>query len=234
MKSAIIIPVFNEGERVIPVIEAAQSSDNAKEIIVVNDGSTDNSAQVISEIEDITVLGHAFNKGKGEAMDTGMRYAQDRGYQTAVFLDGDLRGLRPDHVDQLLAPLSDEVFMTIGYLGLRKAAVKRVILNRWGALSGERAIRTEVWDLLNNQDKHGFNIEAALNARLRQQELHRNIVRVELDGVGHVGKHEKLDSWPKALKGYVKMYGSAILTYARIQAEGAEFQSQSSPDILVK
>ena len=228
MKAVVVIPDFNEGERVLAVAEAAQACQSVGEVVVVNDGSTDNTATILSGL-DATILTHHSNKGKGEALDTGVRYATDYGYDNVVFLDGDLRGIQPHHVDKLLAPIEeDEAYMSIGYLGLRNAFVKKKILNNWGALSGQRAIRTKVWDLLNNQDKHGFNIEAALNARLHKNNLHRTIARVALDGVGHVGKQHKEGSWPKALWAYTKTYSAATRTYARIELERS---TQAIPEI---
>lgn len=219
MKAAVIIPVYNEGERVIAPVHAAQDYSHVDEVIVVNDGSLDSTEDVLGSIDGITVLTHPQNKGKGGALDTGMRYARSSGYEATVFLDGDLVGIEPYHVKELLTPLDDEAYMTIGYLGLRKAFVKKTILSQWGALSGQRALRTEVWDLLDDQDKHGFNIEAALNARLRKHALHRTISRVALDGVGHVGKRQKEGSWPRAMWAYTKTYSAAMLTYARIELE---------------
>jgi hypothetical protein len=148
-----------------------------------------------------------------------MQHAQASGHEASVFLDGDLLGIEPYHIKELLAPLDDEAHMTIGYLGLRKAFIKKTVLNHWGALSGQRALRVGIWDYLSDQDKHGFNIEAALNARLRKQNLHHTISRVVLDGVSHVGKRQKTGSWPEALLGYAKTYSSAMLTYARIELE---------------
>lgn len=220
MKAAVIIPVYNEGERVLAVAKAAQSSVNVGDVIIVNDGSTDNTASILEDTVGLSIITHPFNQGKGEALDTGVRCARDFGYDTAVFLDGDLQGIRSEHVDALLAPIEDAgSYMSIGYLGLRKTVVKKMILNQWGALSGQRAIRTEVWDMLSNQDRHGFNIEAALNARLRKHGLHRTIARVALEGLGHVGKRDKEGSWPRAYWAYAKTYGAALRTYARIELE---------------
>lgn len=217
--SAVIIPVFNEGERVLESITASRGCRHISEVIVVNDGSTDGTEEFLENVSGITVLEHPANIGKGQAMNTGVQYATEAGYEQFVFLDGDLRGIKPGHIDQLLKPLDDNSFMSIGYLGLRKAVVKRAVLNKWGALSGQRALKVEVWDLLSEQDKRGFNIEAALNARLRCAELHKGIARVALEGVGHVGKREKTGGAMKALWGYTKTYSAAMATYLRIEAE---------------
>ncbi|MEI9913896.1 MAG: glycosyltransferase [Candidatus Saccharibacteria bacterium] len=220
MKSAVILPTFNEGERVLAVAQAAAANVNVGDIIVVNDGSTDNTSDLLARENYYKVITHPENRGKGEALDSGMQHAIDSGYESAIFLDADLQGIEPHHIDDLLEPLSSGNLMAIGYLGLRKTVIKKTMLQQWGALSGQRALKTEVWSLLNQRDKHGFNIEAALNARMRKNHLHHAISRVALDGLGHIGKHEKLGSWPKALWGYTKTYSAAWATYARIELGG--------------
>ncbi len=217
--AALVIPAYNEASRIMRVLEPALDAPSLKDIIVVDDGSTDGTHK-IAEDYGVTVLRHDERFGKGEALDTGMSMVQDYGYEAAVFLDGDLRGLQAHHIEELLHPINEDgAWMSIGYLGLRKSVVKKAVLNRWGAFSGQRAIRTEVWDFLNSRDKHGFNVEAALNARLRKHGLHNTIARVALDGVGHVGKRQKEDSWAKAAVAYAKTYGAAMWTYARIELE---------------
>lgn len=217
--SAVVIPVYNEGERVVEVVEAALACPTISEVIAVNDGSNDFSGKILQDYDDLTALNHVFNLGKGDALDTGVTHALKEGHDQFVFLDGDLCGIKSDHIDQLLLPLKEDCLMTIGYLGLRQAVIKKTILNQWGALSGQRALTKEVWDLLIDRDKQGWNIEAALNARLRKNNLHQHIARVSLDGVGHIGKHDKTGSWPKAWWGYLKTYSAALRTYARIEFE---------------
>lgn len=220
-KAALIVPDYNEADRVRETIEAGLSCPDIGELIVVNDGSTDTTADVLADYKgEISVVTHDANRGKGLALDTGVRRAVRNGHMKAVFLDADLTGIKADHISALLRPLNNEgTRMTIGYLGLRKAFVKKYILNQWGALSGQRAVELGVWDLLSDQDKQGFNVEAALNARLRKAGLHRGISRVALDGVGHTGKHDKVGSWPKALRAYYGTYANAAITYARIEKE---------------
>ena len=223
MSTAAVIPVFNEGGRMDEVLAATAECGLLDDIFVVNDGSSDATAAQLESLGDrFTVLHHGTNIGKGGALNTGVTHAVEAGHSRAVFLDGDLRGVTAEHVAQLLEPLDNGSYMSIGYLGLRKAAVKKAILNNWGALSGQRAIDVEVWGLLSPQDKHRFNVEAALNARLRKAGLHHTISRVALEGVGHVGKRDKEGNWPKAVWGYTKTYSSAFLTYTRIEAESLQ------------
>ena len=76
MLLSIIIPVYNEGKTVAEIIrqvKAVKSFD--KEIIVVNDGSTDETIKVIKVIKDITIISHKKNQGKGAAIRTGIAKA---------------------------------------------------------------------------------------------------------------------------------------------------------------
>lgn len=214
----VIIPVFNEGERVYGSIYAALKFPSTEEVIVVDDGSSFPTRELLAGIDGITLLTHSRNRGKGAALNTGVAYARKQGFDCAVFLDGDLIGIEPYHIKELLDPIESDALMSIGYLGLRKEWAKNIYKN-WGALCGQRAIRLEIWNLISERDKHGFNIEAALNARTRKKKIDGRIVKVALAGVSHVGKREKEGNWPAAVLAYVKTYGAAVLTYARIEIE---------------
>lgn len=88
MKSSnvsIIIPAFNEEEVIGSVVKSITSAFHDSEIIVVNDGSTDNTAGEIAE-PGITVLNHDHNRGYGASLKTGTR-AATREY--VLFCDGD-------------------------------------------------------------------------------------------------------------------------------------------------
>lgn len=76
MKISIIIPVFNEEKTVAEIIrqvKAVRGFD--KEIIVIDDCSTDDTIKVIKDIKDITVIRHEKNQGKGTAIRTGIAKA---------------------------------------------------------------------------------------------------------------------------------------------------------------
>ena len=87
MKSFVVIPIYNEGKHIQKVIsETRKYVDN---IVVVDDGSKDNTKETLKEIQEITVLTHIVNLWKGSALKTGCEYAKKEGANKIVVLDGD-------------------------------------------------------------------------------------------------------------------------------------------------
>lgn len=82
----IIIPTYNNCRTVVDVARRALML--CKDVIVVNDGSTDGTADVLEDV-DVTVLVHERNRGKGQALKTGLLYARDKGFTHAVTIDAD-------------------------------------------------------------------------------------------------------------------------------------------------
>src|SRR3989442_13564484 len=78
MKLSVIIPAYNEHntiEAVVRRVQAVNLGPVEKEIIVVDDGSTDGTANVLKEMSGIRRLSHERNAGKGAALTTGFRAA---------------------------------------------------------------------------------------------------------------------------------------------------------------
>ena len=84
----ILIPAFNEEERIATVIREVRQFLPAATILVVNDGSTDRTASVSCEAG-ASVVTHPFNLGVGTALQTGYKYAVQNGYKYVIQLDGD-------------------------------------------------------------------------------------------------------------------------------------------------
>lgn len=82
----IIIPTYNNCRTVADVARRALAV--CKDVIVVNDGSTDGTADVLKDV-DVTVLVHDRNRGKGKALKTGLVYARGKGFTHAVTIDAD-------------------------------------------------------------------------------------------------------------------------------------------------
>ncbi len=106
MKLSIIIPVYNERntiQEILRRVRAVDLGEMAKEIIVVDDCSTDGTSDILKLEEDssVKVFRHPVNKGKGAAIRTGLPHATG---DFVIIQDADLE-YDPDDYRKLLAPL---------------------------------------------------------------------------------------------------------------------------------
>src|SRR4051812_16479626 len=102
---AVIIPAYNEEQRIANVLRVAVKAKLADEIIVVSDASQDRTAYIARTFEGVRVLELAFNTGKGGAMAAGAAATEA---EIIAFVDADLTGLKPEHIDQIIRPLLDQ------------------------------------------------------------------------------------------------------------------------------
>ncbi len=100
-KVAVILPAFNEAENVDAVIDVIKKVKYVDDIIVVDDGSTDNTAE-IARGSGATVISHPKNKGKGEAIKTGYKFSDA---DIIVFIDADISNLTTHKVDAIIRPI---------------------------------------------------------------------------------------------------------------------------------
>ncbi|BCB86054.1 glycosyltransferase family 2 protein [Phytohabitans suffuscus] len=107
MKLSILMPVYNEEERVADALKQALAVDYPCEIelVVVDDGSRDGTAEVLARSDDarVRVITHQRNAGKGAAIKTAVRNAEG---EYMVILDADLE-YDPQDIPRLLAPVLD-------------------------------------------------------------------------------------------------------------------------------
>ena len=83
----VIIPTFNNEGTIVDVVRRAK--DYCMDVIVVNDGCTDNTPLLLADINDITLLSLPKNCGKGTALRKGFRKALAMGFSYAITLDAD-------------------------------------------------------------------------------------------------------------------------------------------------
>lgn len=198
---AVIVPARNEESRIASVLRAVLGCRLVNEIIVVDDGSDDNTSKVAGAFEGVRVLRLPRNLGKAGAMSEGAR-ATKAGI--LAFVDADLGGLRSEHLERIIVPvLTDQCDMCVGIFRGGKAlstAAQRVL----PILSGQRTIKRELFESVPHMDELRMGIEVALN---RAAKLKRaRVQKVFLRGVSNCYKEQKL-GLVKGTAARLKMYG---------------------------
>jgi len=83
-----VIPAYNEGKVIKNVLQKIVD-EGYKNIIVIDDGSTDKSSKIIQEVKEVTLLRHVINRGQGAALKTGIDYALNKNCKYIVTFDSD-------------------------------------------------------------------------------------------------------------------------------------------------
>ncbi len=203
MKISAVIPAYNEAKTIGEIVEILKDHSLVMETIVVNDGSTDKTAQ-IADKPGIKVINLAVNQGKGAAMQQGINFCQG---DIILFLDADLLGLKHKHINQLLEPLlNDSAKMTVGVFNSGRV-VTDLAHKITPFLSGQRAMKKELLDEIEDLNSTDYGVELAITNYVQQQEV--KIEKVELKDVSHRMKEEKLGV-RKGLIARLKMYWDLI------------------------
>jgi len=175
---SVIIPAYNEENAIREVVNRVKLIPLEKEIIVVDDGSSDRTYEVARGIPGIKLLRHEVNKGKAAALNTGYEAAKG---DIFVNIDADCT-YPPEIIPQLIAPIENgeaDMILASRFIGKIKAMKT---LNRLGnvffswlvtlltgkkitdASTGMRAFSKELWDAINVEAK-GLEWEVEMTTR---------------------------------------------------------------------
>lgn len=161
-----VIPAFNEAATVGEVVSSAIGHPDILEVIVVDDGSTDDTPHA-AESAGARVVRLDRNSGKARALETGVRAAR---HDIILFMDADVTGQTTESLSRIMQPIIDGRFEM--YVGVR--ARKTLWLNRllrlFPIIGGERALTRRLWDAVPRKHKSRFQIEIALNYTAKQFE----------------------------------------------------------------
>ncbi len=109
----IIIPAYNEGSSITGVLGKIRSALPSVSILVVDDGSSDNTVPVASACEGVKVISHAKNCGYGSALLTGYRYAIREDYERLIQMDADGQH-EVASINTVMAALDDGADLVLG------------------------------------------------------------------------------------------------------------------------
>jgi glycosyltransferase involved in cell wall biosynthesis len=137
-KLSIVIPVYNECGTIVQVIESVRKLAIDKQIIVVDDGSTDGTRDVLATLQnmpEVEVFFHSVNQGKGAALQTGFRLAEG---EIVIVQDADLE-YTPEDILKVIEPIErGETSIAFGSRYLEANHQNSSIIHRlgnWGLTS---------------------------------------------------------------------------------------------------
>lgn len=192
---SVIIAAYNEERTLSSIVEIVRSWGKAKEIIIVDDGSGDQTVKSVMQfVPSITLLRHKTNQGKAAAMADGIKKSSG---DVIVFLDADTMGLTHKDLDRMIQPVvAGQADMVLGAARFWSAGVFEPFNN----LTGQRVVsRRVLLPALSKMRSLGYGVELFIN------KLHdgKKIKVVKLPHVFILGKREK-QTLPDALQSYLK------------------------------
>ena len=113
-KILIIIPAYNEGNNIGKVIAEIKRNYPDFDLLVINDGSRDNTSEVAKETGMATVIDLSYNLGIGAAVQTGFKYAKKHNYDIAMQFDGDGQHMVSEISKVIYPVINDETDCMIG------------------------------------------------------------------------------------------------------------------------
>ena len=219
MKLSIIIPVYNEEKSILEVISRVKKvnlGSITKEIIIIDDFSTDNTRKIMLELKDpsLKIFFHQKNHGKGAAIRTGLKHATG---DIILVQDADLE-YNPKEYPKLLKPIIEGKTKVV--YGSRLEAIKRNLkkmykLHYFGNLfltivtnmlygakitdmeTGYKVFRKEVIQNINLRAKR-FDFEPEITAKILKKGY--KITEVPIDFMGRKFNEGKKITWKDGVK----------------------------------
>lgn len=193
-----IVPAFNEDKSLEDTINSLKLIDGITEIIVVNDGSTDNTLETLNKIENIKIINNVINMGKGNAIKSALPHVTNK---FVLLVDADLKSsaIEMRKLVNNTKRLSKNMLVAIypkplkkGGFGLVKALSRQslyLLTNKHSdsVLSGQRLLYTEFLKKIKLPPDFGVEFKITLealrnnitiidiNTNIRHRETGRNI-----------------------------------------------------------
>jgi glycosyltransferase involved in cell wall biosynthesis len=219
-KVSVVIPCYNEKERILPVIDAITNHPLIGEIIVVDDGSEIETKNILKKIDSIKLITHSSNQGKSQAMKTGVLNAN---YDYVVFMDADITGFTTKHFTSLVDPVINHNYdLAIGERE-RDLLIFRII-GLTTALAGERVFKRELLlEHLELFNQFGYVKGYLVESLMNQQFFGKcKVAKVLLPNIGNHYKYTKT-GFPGFVKDFQVLRNIAVSMGLKTELEQLKY-----------
>lgn len=209
----ILIPAYNEEPRIADVLDVVCEYKRPKRIIVIDDGSEDNTCQEAKKYP-VEILRHEENRGKGAALQTGIDHGGKSPFW--LFLDADLINLNEHHMETLLTPLEQDksLGMTVGMFVSGGKTNVDLAQRYFNILNGQRGLACFFIESLPSLNWARFGVEIFLS-RLADK---NGVPTAEpiLENITHHTKEEKY-GFRRGFAYRLQMYKECLYSYCNWQ-----------------
>ncbi len=214
VKISVIVPVFNEQKNIARVLELVTSWNRANDVIVIDDGSTDDTSIILTVyISRVHLITHFRNLGKGAAIACGIE--QSKG-DLILCVDADAVGLTHQDLHDLVEPLikkaADMVIGIHSFPGIGK-------FRPYDSLSGQRSFwKKDLVSHLPEFRTSRWGVEVVINSIFK----HKRVIYIKQN---HAYTMRKIDKWPfwQAQYLYVKQAIEVFQTIVKVNLNRFKF-----------
>lgn len=189
-KVSCIIPAYNEEGRVGIVLQSLLAVDLLDEVVVINDGSQDETLTEIhayDKFPSLIIVNHEVNEGKAAAIKSGFQKSSG---ELMLMMDADVVGLEEKHILELLSPHENRNCMTFASLANSPLMSRISKCSPW---SGLRVMPRDLFEKVFEFEPNGYSIDSQFNVIFLQENL--PIYSFLWEDVTSSRKSDKLGYW---------------------------------------
>lgn len=208
-KYSCLITAYNENPQILNVLKIVTRVKNVSEIICVDDGSLDNTPDVVkANFPGVKLIVHETNKGKVDAIKTGIKVCRNA---NLLLLDADLVGLKKEEIEEALEIFEKNSLDCLVMLTRpdKYNRLVREIFKITTYVAGDRVLKKEILEkVLQDQSLKNYGLEIAENKYLLDSG--KQVSRFQLSAVdlGKISKHGLI----KGVIGEIRMWKDIFFT----------------------
>lgn len=191
MTYSCIIPVYNEAPRVGGVLNSVTEVKAITEVICVDGGSTDGSAELIGkDFPQVILIKNKIREGKTKAILQGLQKAK---HENIIMLDSDMIGLSPDELSHAITLFEERkldcLIMSKAPAGKYDNFQRKIFGGLLLSMAGERILKKEILeDALRRSPNSGYQLEIAQNKYLIDHHLKVEFMDISAKNTGKLDK----------------------------------------------